>query len=110
MIISHGEQFANLLWVGYSRQIPVVEFEGLFDNFSLNWHLQISLLCMRVFFMALITTPVLCARSRDLVMSVLVRRVYVVFSTAEFKGGGKPCHKTRETLALRRGIQKASRT
>ena len=27
-----------------------------------------------------------------------------------FKDGGKPCPKTRETAALRRGIQKASRT
>ena len=32
--------------------------------------------------MALITTLVLCARSQDLVMSVSVRRVLVVFSTA----------------------------
>ena len=31
--------------------------------------------------MALITTLVLCARSRDLVMSVSVRRVHVVLST-----------------------------
>ena len=56
---------------------------------------------------ALITTLVLCARSQDLVMSVPVRRVHVVLSTAGFKGGGKPCRKTRETAALRRGIQKA---
>ena len=41
---------------------------------------------------------------------VSVRRVHVVLSTAGFKGGGKPCHKTRETAALWRGIQKASRT
>ena len=61
-------------------------------------------------FMALITTLVLCARSQDLVMSVSVRRVHVVFSTAGFKGGGKTCPKTRETAALRRGIQDASRT
>ena len=56
-------------------------------------------------FMALVTTLVLCAGSQDLVMSVSARRVHVVFSTAGFKGGGKPCHKTRETGALRRGIQ-----
>ena len=47
-------------------------------------------------FMVLITTLVLCARSQDFVMSVSVRRVHVVFSTAGFNGGGKPCHKTRE--------------
>ena len=39
-------------------------------------------------------------------MSVSVRRVHVVLSTAGFKGGGKPCHKTRETAALRRGIHR----
>ena len=41
----------------------------------------------------------------DLVMSVTVRKVHVVLWTAGFKGGGKPCRKTRETAALRRGIQ-----
>ena len=47
--------------------------------------------CMYVrVFMALITTLILCARSEDLVMSVSVRRVHVVLSTAGFKGGGKP--------------------
>ena len=51
---------------------------------------------------ALTTTPVLCARSPDLVMLVIVRRVHAVSSTAEFKGGGKQCRKTRETAALRR--------
>ena len=56
--------------------------------------------------MALITTLVLCARSQDLVMSVPVRRVHVVLSAAGFKGGGKPCRKTRETAALRRGIRR----
>ena len=62
-------------------------------------------------FMALITTLVLCARSQDLVMSVSVRRVHVVLSTLlDLKGGGKPCRKTRETAALRRGIQKTSCT
>ena len=50
-------------------------------------------------FMALIITLVLCARSQDSVMSVSVRRVRVVFSTAEIKGGGKSCRKTRETAA-----------
>ena len=37
---------------------------------------------------------------RILVMSVSVRRVHVVLSTAGFKGGGKPCRKTHETAAL----------
>ena len=61
-------------------------------------------------FMALITALVLCASSQDLVMSVSVRRIHVVLSTAGFKGGGKPCPKTRETAALQRSIQKTSRT
>ena len=52
-------------------------------------------------FMALVTTLVLCARSQDLVMSVSVRRVHVVFSTAGLKGGGKSCLKTRETAVLK---------
>ena len=39
-----------------------------------------------------------------------VRRVHVVLSTAGFKDGGKPCRKTRKTAALRRGIQRTSRT
>ena len=46
---------------------------------------------------------VLCARSQDSLLSVLVRRLHVVFSTAGFKGGGKPCHKTSETAVLRKG-------
>ena len=58
-------------------------------------------------FMAFITAMVLCALSQD---SVPMRAVHVVFSTAGFKGGGKPCPNIRETVALRRGIQKASRT
>ena len=41
-------------------------------------------------FTALITTLVSWARFQDLVMSVSVRRVHVVFSTAGYKGGGKP--------------------
>ena len=63
--------------------------------------------CMYVYvFMALIITLVMCARSQGLVMPVSVRRVHVVFSTAGFNGGGKRFRKTRETTALRRGIQK----
>ena len=42
--------------------------------------------------MALITALVLCARSQDSLLSVLMRRVHVVFSTAGFMGGGKPRH------------------
>ena len=41
-------------------------------------------------FMALIATMILCARSRDSLLSVSVRGVLVVFSTAGFMGGGKP--------------------
>ena len=37
--------------------------------------------------MALATTLALCVRSQDLVMSLSVRRVHVVLSTATFKGG-----------------------
>ena len=59
---------------------------------------------------AIIGAMVYRARSQDSVLSVSVRKVHVVFSTAEFKDGGKPCPKTRETAALRRAIQKASRT
>ena len=40
-------------------------------------------------FMAPITTLVFFDRSQDLAMSVLVRRVHVVFLTAGSKGGGK---------------------
>ena len=65
--------------------------------------------CMYVVFTALMTTLVLCTRSQDLVMSVSVRRVHVILWTAGFKGGGKPCRKTREIAALRRGIQEISR-
>ena len=61
-------------------------------------------------FMALITTLVLCARSQDSLLSVPVRRVHVVFSTAGFNGGGKPCYKPRETATLRRSNQHPSRT
>ena len=61
-------------------------------------------------FMAFVTALVLCARSQDSSLSVSVRRADVVFSTAGFKGGGKPCPWTRETAALQRGIQKVPRT
>ena len=56
-------------------------------------------------FMTLATALVLCARSLDSVLSMLVRRVLVVFSTAGFKGEGKPCLKTCETTALRGVVQ-----
>ena len=74
-----------------------------------------ALVCMYVcmyvcVFMALITTLVLCARSQDLEMSCQCVGYMSVLWTAGFKGGGKPCHKTRETATLRRGIQKTSRT
>ena len=67
--------------------------------------------CIYVYmsFMALITALVLCDRSHDLLLSVSVHREHVVFSTAGFKGGGKSCPKTRETPALWRDIQNASR-
>ena len=44
-------------------------------------------------FMALIASMVLCARCQDSVLSVPVRRVHVVYSTAGCKGGNKPCPK-----------------
>ena len=43
---------------------------------------------LRTVFMVLITAPVLCVRSQDSLLSLC--RVPVVFSTAGFKGGGKP--------------------
>ena len=52
-------------------------------------------------FMARITVLVLFTGAQDSLLSVSVRRVHVVFSTVGFKGGGKPCLKTRETAALR---------
>ena len=55
--------------------------------------------CVCMCSLALITTLVLCARSQEFVMSVSVRSVHVVFSFAGFKGGRKPCRKTRETSA-----------
>ena len=51
-------------------------------------------------FMALITALVMCAMSQDSLLSVSVRRAHVVFSTAGFKVGGKPCPKAHETAAL----------
>ena len=39
-------------------------------------------------------------------LSVSMRRVHVVFSTAGFKDGGKPCPTTRGTAAPWNGIQK----
>ena len=59
--------------------------------------------------MALINTLVVCARPQDLEMSVSVLVVHVVFSTAGFKGGGKPFCKTRETAALRREASRKPR-
>ena len=59
--------------------------------------------------MAVMTAMALFARSQDSVLSVPRRRVYVVFSTAGCKNGGKSCHKIRGTAALQRGTQKASR-
>ena len=56
-----------------------------------NW-LNPTTVCMYVCmgFMTLTTAKILCARSQDSFLSVLVRRVHVVFPTAGFKGGGKP--------------------
>ena len=58
-------------------------------------------------FMGLITAMDLCARSQYSVLSVSLRRVRFVFSTAGYKGVGKPRPKTRETVALWRGVQEA---
>ena len=59
-------------------------------------------------FMAFIATLVLHARSQDSLLSVSVRRVHVVFPTAGFKGGRKPCPKTRETAKIRNCYEKSS--
>ena len=61
-------------------------------------------------FVALTTAMVLCTKSENSVLSVSVRKVHVVISTAGFKGGGKQHPKTNETAALRRGIWKALRS
>ena len=53
--------------------------------------------------MALITAPVSCARSQDSLLSMSARKIHVVFSTTrplDIKGGGKPCRKTRKTIAI----------
>ena len=59
---------------------------------------------MGVGFTVLITAMGLCARSQDSFLSVSVRSVHVVFSNFGFQRGGKPCHKTYEATALRKGI------
>ena len=57
-------------------------------------------------FMAIITAMVSFARSKDSLRSVSVRiRKHVVFSTAGFNDGGKPC--LGRAAALLKGIQKA---
>ena len=48
-------------------------------------------------FMMLITAMFLYGRSQDSLLSVPMRGVQVVLSTAGFKGGGKSCPKKRET-------------
>ena len=48
----------------------------------------------------LLTATVLCVRSQDSLLPVSVSRVRVVLSTVGFKGGGKPCPKTRVTAVL----------
>ena len=58
-----------------------------------------SCVCVCMGFMELLTAMNLCARSQDSLPSMSIRRVYIVFSTAGFKDGGKPCHKLRETAA-----------
>ena len=52
--------------------------------------------CVCMVSVALITAMVLCVKSRDSLLSVLMRRVglHAVFSPTGFKGRGKPCHKT----------------
>ena len=67
-------------------------------------------LCVCMVCMELITAMVLCARSRDSLLSASVRRVHVVFSTTGYKSKGRPCQKKHETAALRRGIQQDSFT
>ena len=46
---------------------------------------------------------------QDSLPSASVCKVHVVTSNAGFKGGGKPCPKTREVAALRQGIREAAR-
>ena len=78
-------------------------------NFNMNTSLQTvhsSNNVDTVVVILLIATMVLCARFQDSLLSVSVRRVHVLYSTAGFKGRGKPCRKIRETVAMRVGIQK----
>ena len=65
----------------------------------------LELMCLFVVFMALITSMVLCARSQDSSLSGSVRKVHVVFATAEFRSGRKQRQKALDTSALQRGIQ-----
>ena len=51
-------------------------------------------------FKALITTVVLCTGSQDSLLPVSARKAHVAFFNAGFKGGGKPCSKTRELHVL----------
>ena len=60
------------------------------------------LLCKCNSFIALITVMVLCAMSQNSLLSVSVRRVIVIFSSAGFKGVRKSCPKACEIAALRR--------
>ena len=64
----------------------------------------------RMGFMLLMPAVLLSTTLRDSLLSVLVRRIHVVFTIAGFKGGGKPCPKTHETATVRRDIQNPSRT
>ena len=61
-------------------------------------------MCVCGFYGANIIAMALYATSLDSLLSEYLRRIYIVFLTNEFKDGGKPCHKTRKTAALRRGI------
>ena len=61
-------------------------------------------------FMALITTPVLRARSQDLLLSVSVRRVVVTISTLlDLRAEESRVVRHVKPPTLWRGIQKASR-
>ena len=56
-------------------------------------YICMNVLCVCVGFMALTIAMVLNAESQDSLLSVSVRPVHVVFSTAPFEGEGKPCPK-----------------
>ena len=73
----------------------------------MQMHVVFTLCIQAMCFLALVTALVLCASYHNFIMSVSVRRVCRVLKSTVFKGGGKPCRKTRETATLRRGIQKA---